>query len=552
MRDRGMVATVSAHPNRVQRMANMEKLIEIAREFEAAGNGSLPDFVSYCTRMAEEADEEGEALVEVPQGVPIHLMTIHSAKGLEFPMVIMPELDRALPRVQKPGKPVRLYTAEEPTREAWNDREGILPLFGVEYPGTEFRKQFSPLAILLKKRDLLEDVAENRRVFYVGCTRAMHHLILTGHMEVGKSRGDSLSSREYREGAPVLELLDDIWGIRAAFREDAVGRYPQGESSPRVIWEDPAPLTFAGVTRAEARITQADFRKIDDRIRELDLTAPIAIPTHYQLSPTALALYKQCPLRFYYRYELNIPEDPSFSSEEAVPDETWEDKVEGESVEPRIIGTVMHAYLERHVFGSGLDSGLFDAVFSSFLGQRRETMLLEKAVLERVRARALESVNATITDEVLLRLLAGFEQYSELPFVFNGVSYTLRGRIDKLFRHKERDGWAILDWKTGELRDRDPGSFARDHYFDLQLACYCMVVEELKRTRVRGLFLYFTSLGRLVEIPYSGDPGKEIDDLKDFVENYKADPEGVGEGIKGISRNRGECATCGYRVTGVC
>jgi ATP-dependent helicase/nuclease subunit A len=502
--------------------------------------------------MAEEADEEGEALVEVPQGVPIHLMTIHSAKGLEFPVVIIPELDRTLPRVQKPGKPVRLYATEEPGRETWNDREGILPLLGVEYPSTDFRKQFSPLAILLKRRDLLEDVAENRRVFYVGCTRAMHHLILTGHMEVGKGRGGSLSSHDYREGAPVLELLDDIWGIRAAFREDAVGRYPQGEGSPRIIWEDPEPLKFAGASKAEARITQADFRKRDDRIRELDLTTPIKIPAHYQLSPTALALYKQCPLRFYYRYELNIPEDSSFSIGEALPDETWENKVEGESIEPRIIGTIVHAYLERHVFGSDLDRGLFDAVFSSFLGQRRETMLLEKAVFERVRARALELVNATITDGVLLRLLAGVEQYSELPFVFNGGSYTLRGRIDKLFRHKERDGWAILDWKTGEPRDRDPDSFARDHYFDLQLACYRMVVEELKKTKVRGLYLYYTSLGRLVEIPYGADPNKEIDDLKGFIGNYKADPERVGERIKGISRHRGECAACGYAMIGVC
>jgi len=61
MRDRGLIATLSAHSNRVQRMANLEKLIEIARQFEAEGSGVLPDFVSYCIRMAEEADEEGEA-----------------------------------------------------------------------------------------------------------------------------------------------------------------------------------------------------------------------------------------------------------------------------------------------------------------------------------------------------------------------------------------------------------------------------------------------------------------------------------------------------------
>ncbi len=552
VRDRGMMAALSAHPNRIQRMANLEKLIEIARRFEAEGSGTLSDFVSYCTRMAEEADEEGEALVEVPQGVPIHLMTIHSAKGLEFPMVIIPELDRSLPIGPKPGKPVRLYPTKSSGEEAWNEREGILPLFGVEYPLTDFGKALSPLAILLKRRDMLEEVAENRRVFYVGCTRAMHHLILTGHMEVGKGGGGSLSSRDYREGAPVLELLDDIWGIRATFRDDMVGTYPQGEGSPRIIWEDPHSLQFSGVSYDEANISQADFGEMDGRIRELDLTAPIKIPAHHQLSPSALALYKRCPLRFYYRHELNIPEDPSFSIGEALPEEAWEDKVEGESIEPRIIGTVVHAYLERHVFGSGLDRGLLDAVFSTLLGQRRETMLLEKAVLERVRARVKELVVTAITDEVLLQLLAGADQYSELPFVFNGDTYTLRGRIDKLFTHKGWDGWAILDWKTGEPRDIDPASFAREHYFDLQLACYRMVVERLKRTKVTGLYLYFTSLGRLLEITYGGDPNKEIDNLKGFTEKYKAYPARLGEQIKKRSKNKGECATCSYSMMEVC
>ena len=179
-------------------------------------------------------------------------------------------------------------------------------------------------------------------------------------------------------------------------------------------------------------------------------------------------------------------------------------------------------------------------------------MLLEKAVLESVRTRVTELVVTAITDEVLLRLLDGVGQYSELPFVFNGGTYTLRGRIDKLFTHKERDGWAILDWKTGELRDSDPVSFARDHYFDLQLACYRMVIEKLKKTKVRGLYLYFTSLGRLVEITYGGDPSKEIDHLKGFLEEYKADPERLGERIRTIKRDNGECATCSYSTLGVC
>ena len=79
-----------------------------------------------------------------------------------------------------------------------------------------------------------------------------------------------------------------------------------------------------------------------------------------------------------------------------------------------------------------------------------------------------------------------------------------------------------------------------------------MVVEKLQKTKVKGLFLYFTSLGRLVEITYGADPSKEIDDLKGFIENYKADPARIGERIKRRSRHRGECAACSYSMMEVC
>jgi ATP-dependent helicase/nuclease subunit A len=554
MGDRGRLAVLSCHPNRTQRMANIEKLIEIGRQFEAEGNGALPDFVSYCLRMADEADDEGEALVEVPQGAPLHLMTIHSAKGLEFPMVIIPELDRSLPMDPKAGTPMRLYPARRPKKGPWNDREGILPVFGVEYPLADFRRVLSPLAFLLKTRNVLEEVAENRRVFYVGCTRAIHHLIFTGHMSIkeGTRVGHSLSPYDYRQGAPILELMDDVWDIRSLYRDDAVGAYPRDKGLPRFVWEDPEPRQFASTQYPHTKITGADFGKMNEEIERLDFTAPLAIPPHHQLSPTGLALYKRCPLRFYYRYFLNIPEDPSCIIGYGLSDHVWEDKVETDTIEPRIIGTIVHAYLERHHFGSNLDHDLLHALLSSILGQTREAMLLERSILERMRTRVQEMVRAAITDDELVGLLAGVTQHTELAFTFNSARYTLRGRIDKLFMERSGDGWAILDWKTGDVQGMDPIRFARKRFFDVQLACYRLAVETLKNTRVTRMYLYFTSLGRLVEIDYHGDVGKEIDELVDFIEEYRSSPEEVGGRVRGVKKGEAECTTCGYEKLGVC
>ena len=554
IRDRGLMAPISTHPNRIQRMANLEKLIEIARQFESEGNGTLPDFVSYCLRQAEEADDEGEALVELTKGVSIHLMTIHAAKGLEFPMVIIPELDRTILREGKPGKPLRLYPADQSIPGAWNDQEGLLPLLNVEFPFADFKRVLSPLPFILKRRDKLEDVAENRRVFYVGCTRAMHHLILTGHLGVGKGEDNKnfLTSIDYKEGAPIIELLDDIWRIRGRFREDMIGRYPQNSGFPLVVWANPIPKGFSGVSSFEAKLSSNDFVKVDDSIKEIDFTDKLTTPFYYQISPTSLSMFKRCPLKFYNRYWLSIPEDSFFPLGDGYTEDILEDKSEDETIEPKIIGTIVHNYLERHLFGSGLDQDLLDDLFATSLGQRKETMLLESPVLEKIKARAKELILRSVTDKALLDLLTGVSQYSELPFALNNNGYTLKGRIDKLFKDKISDEWSIIDWKTGEIQDKDPVIFAKKHYFDLQLACYKLVVERLKDVKVRGTYIYFIPLGRLVEIDYKGDLGKEINELIVFIEEYKEDPEKIVGSIKGIKREEGECLRCGYFKLKVC
>jgi len=555
IRDRGLTAALSSHPKRIQRMANMEKLIGIARQFELEGNGALADFVSYCLRMADEEDDEGEALVELNQGVSIHLMTIHAAKGLEFPMVIIPELDRSLPKGGKPGKPVRLYPAHDSRPGAWNDQEGILPIFDVEFPLADFRKVASPLSLILKRRDTLEDVAENRRVFYVGCTRAMHHLILTGHRAVGGGNSNKvpLTPFDYKGGATILDLLDDIWGLSTGFREDLVGKYPQGDEFPLVVWSDPTPRRFAGVSSRETRLSSDSFAKLGDRIGEFDLTHKLAVPFYHQLSPTSLTVFKRCPLRFYHRYWLNIPEGPFFSVGDDYIENLLEDKSEGGSFEAKIIGLMAHAYLEKHVFGSDLNQDLLESVFSRFLGQEKETMLLKSQLIERLKTRVKEMIFNAITDKALLALLAGVSQYSEVPFVLNRKrGYAFRGRIDRLFQDRRTGEWAIIDWKTGSLQDKDPAIFAWEHYFDLQLACYGFVIEQLKYARIKGRYLYFLSLGKLVEIDYSGDPGKEIDDFIGFIERHKADFEEIGTSVKQTKREEGECSQCSYFQMEVC
>ncbi len=86
-------------PNGLQRAANVRKLVETAREFETHHFFGLGDFVRHLRRLVKEAPREPQAQIAGEADNVVRLMTIHQAKGLEFPVVILagPRAPAALP-----------------------------------------------------------------------------------------------------------------------------------------------------------------------------------------------------------------------------------------------------------------------------------------------------------------------------------------------------------------------------------------------------------------------------------------------------------------------
>ena len=153
-------------PDGDRRMANLLKLADLAYAYEEAAAslaegglvdfGSLDGLVRYLEEQRRAAVEEESALVE-EEGDAVTLMTIHSAKGLEFPVVAL--LDRA-------------YKSEF-LDEAIPDRSkgtATVKGAGLKPPGWEERKEM----------EVAEQEAEARRLLYVAFTRARDHVVLCG------------------------------------------------------------------------------------------------------------------------------------------------------------------------------------------------------------------------------------------------------------------------------------------------------------------------------------------------------------------------------------
>ena len=133
---------------------NVAKLLADAH---ASGLVGLSEFLEYVRTLRDVEAREGEAPVEAGQAV--QLMTVHKAKGLEFPVVVIADAAHA-PRS---------------TRSFWLDPD-LGPLFAVA-TATER----SVMDRLARRRDDDQADAEERRLLYVAATRAKDKLVVCGH-----------------------------------------------------------------------------------------------------------------------------------------------------------------------------------------------------------------------------------------------------------------------------------------------------------------------------------------------------------------------------------
>jgi ATP-dependent exoDNAse (exonuclease V) beta subunit len=172
-------------PSGEARFANVRKLMRLANEYERAEGRDLRGFLDFLAARADaDADAQAATAVEGHDGVRI--MTVHGAKGLEFDVVAVPVLARALlPPTRAP-----LLTLGH---EAGSPRVGMeLRRLGAR--GVKLYEQ-KPLCEELERRQADEEL----RLFHVAATRARERLLLSGVI--------APSAPKLRTGTSVIERI---------------------------------------------------------------------------------------------------------------------------------------------------------------------------------------------------------------------------------------------------------------------------------------------------------------------------------------------------------
>ncbi|MGH2864901.1 MAG: UvrD-helicase domain-containing protein, partial [Solirubrobacteraceae bacterium] len=455
-----------------RRLANVHKLLRLARRFEASEGRSLRAFLDHVAYLEQAIDTEPDAPVEGVEPDAVRLMSIHAAKGLEFPVVCVADLGRQ-PHTQTPDLLV--------------DGERIgLRLVGLDGEGSRPALDYEQLCSERRAREAQEE----DRILYVAMTRARERMLLSGAVDFARwppARqaptaiswlGPALATdlpELTRSGAPGPHELP----IAAAGADAAVTTLRCLLSSPAGAVLDldrlarsadvaatPAPAERIGGAERTGEGRPAPARlgasQGGDRSRgeQLSLLAqdPPAIPQAAdpggavmpaRLSYTSLTELERCGYRYYLERVVGLPEDRAAARAERT----------GAGLEPRARGTLIHRLLETLDFARpGSLGGEQVTRAASELGMR---------VSESEREEITVLIDAARAAAPAARVAGATSVRREYPFAFSLAEDQplISGVIDLLAG--ERDGSAlVLDYKSdrvaaevqlGELVEREYG-----------------------------------------------------------------------------------------------
>lgn len=155
---------VRALPLGEKRQANLDQLLEDAKQFEKGSYSGLFHFIRYIEKVKKQEQDQGEATVFSEKDDLLRIMSIHHSKGLQFKVVFLSQLHKTFNKMDSKAK--MLMDAELGLAADYLDLETR-----IKYPSLH--------KIAIKEKGERESLGEELRVLYVAMTRAEEKLILT-------------------------------------------------------------------------------------------------------------------------------------------------------------------------------------------------------------------------------------------------------------------------------------------------------------------------------------------------------------------------------------
>jgi len=431
-----------------RKCGNVHRVLERARSAQAGG-ATLREFVDFVTELTVREVRAEQAATEAEAGDVVRIMTIHKAKGLEFPVVFLADLNYA-PRPDSP-------------------RLGVRGQWGLTLrAGPAGREDETPPQswALAKAEDGRKEAQEDLRTFYVAVTRHRDFIGFVGAMQ--RAQDGRLG-----QAGSMLRLLDDALQLGERLGE---GRVELDDGAAVIVRQAAQPdlerrgqpsllEELCGRCNSPESLAEAlvEAPQAAPSAAELPYLEPVYLAGRERLAPTALSELEFCPACFRWHYELRVPVrmiGPARSAE--VGDSAGGGGSSGsDSVDPAMAGTLFHRCMELLDFA---DRQPASALMARAL--QEQDLTIEPAAL----TAELEGMLRTLRRHELWRTLATARQvFRELEFVTAFGCLEVQGVIDVLVQDAA-GRWRILDYKSDRV---SPGRIAEHAArYELQMLIY--------------------------------------------------------------------------------
>lgn len=404
---------LSQQENGPSKLANVKKLRRLAQQYCQTKQASLAEWLQNVKDLRASSSKEPAATVQADDALQI--MTIHNSKGLEFDLVILPQLDKSV-------------KGDTASIKYLPGKEGEQGLLGIKVPDKEMQLQNSGVYELAKARDSELEEEESRRLLYVAMTRAQKQLLMVG----------TVAEEKLPEAVIALPAAKGWWRqLQAVYEVD----WDKQESScpwVRLLCAD---------ALSPAVVQQGEQQKL-----ALEPLALAPLPAYAACGRTcftasALQTYLHCQRQYYYQQVLAVPElEQTVAGEQA------------HELPASVTGSIVHKALELY---NGYNA---EAVFA---------IALEEFAPGAAATQAKSMFDAYIVSDLYKALPK--KQKRELEFVQPLQQELAAEGVIDLLAFDEADNMIIVDYKTGTPPEPDEVKLG----YAYQLALYKDAAEKL-------------------------------------------------------------------------
>ena len=404
---------LSQQENGPSKLANVKKLRRLAQQYCQTKQASLAEWLQNVKDLRASSSKEPAATVQADDALQI--MTIHNSKGLEFDLVILPQLDKSV-------------KGDTASIKYLPGKEGEQGLLGIKVPDKEMQLQKSGVYELAKARDSELEEEESRRLLYVAMTRAQKQLLMVGTVAEEK-------------------LPEAVIGLPAA-----KGWWQQLQAVYEADWEKrESSCPWVRLLCADALSPAVVQQGVQQQLA-LEPLALAPLPAYAACGRTcftasALQTYLHCQRQYYYQQVLAVPElEQTVAGEQA------------HELPASVTGSIVHKALELY---NGYNA---EAVFA---------IALDEFAPGAAATQAKSMFDAYISSDLYKALPK--KQKRELEFVQPLQQELAAEGVIDLLAFDEDDNMIIVDYKTGTPPEPDEVKLG----YAYQLALYKDAAEKL-------------------------------------------------------------------------